>query len=112
MLPTYPELLAEARTRAEKGLAWIEETGRLHGLKSIEELDLDRLQISNCSRCVLGQLGRGYFSVLSKLFDAEFDNEAMKWAQEHGFCQISHQDVWGNILTEAWRQLIAERRVA
>jgi hypothetical protein len=97
-----------ALERAEKGLAWLRESGPIYGL-DVDKVNIDRLDLSHHCDCVLGQLQGGYAHVLEGIgFEYAWNFDANEWAEEHGFQHlegVSYQD-----LTEAWKQLLTADR--
>lgn len=102
----------KARERVAKGLAWLLESGPLHGL-FIADIDLDILDLSDCSRCVLGQLGGDYSDVIGEI-DPDADDEHSAWAIEHGL-EAENSFVFAvavryGDLNVAWREAILDYR--
>lgn len=97
--------------RVAAGAAWLD-TNRPGWEKGI---DLGRLDISSCTRCILGQIYGGFNAApLDVRWDGD-DIDAEYIAADRGF------DVWAELveeelaadaaqLTTAWRELILARR--
>jgi hypothetical protein len=101
-----------ALERAEKGLAWLRESGPIYGL-NVDLVDLSYLQLSCSCNCVLGQLDQDYTVVIARLADAglfETRLEADHWAKEHGFNDDWAEQVFYSDLNEAWKQLLTADR--
>jgi hypothetical protein len=123
VMPSREAALAEqeamevAFQRAEKGLAWLKESGPIFGL-DVEDIDLDMLQLNACERCVLGQLGGDYSIVIRKILGSHITAyEQGQWAQEHGFLagDLTNPATIAagyRRLDLAWRQLIEADRAA
>jgi len=98
-----------AMQAAEKGLAWLKESGPIYGL-DVNEVDISELNLGSCRRCVLGQLGTDYKQVIMRLMahgavsQAEVDN----WVNDHGFDRTS--EVEYHELDQAWRTLLERDR--
>jgi len=77
-----------ATQAAEKGLAWLKESGAIYGL-DVNKVDIVRLDIASECQCVLGQLGPGYSYMVVRLMNAgaisSDQREAYDWLIEHGF---------------------------
>jgi hypothetical protein len=131
---------AELKAVAEKGYAWLLESGPQYGL-DVARIDSATLDLSSSCRCVLGQLGgvsdfEDTLDQIAAAIDIDGDVEARRnWASEHGFyvtLQTVAPAVSGmrefyklspeeqrdinfaldkvyNGLTDAWREVIAER---
>jgi hypothetical protein len=131
---------AELKAAAEKGYAWLLESGPQCGL-DVTRIDSDTLDLSSSCRCVLGQLGgvldfEDTLDQIAATVNIEGDFEARRdWASEHGFF-VTLQTVAPSVpdmrefyritpweqfeinaaldrvykgLTDAWREVIAER---
>jgi hypothetical protein len=96
-----------AMQAAEKGLAWLRESGPVYGL-NVNEVDIKKLDLSSTCRCVLGQLDFSYGTVVCRLVNhgqISVDSVArVQWLQEHGF-ERTHGTEYHE-LTEAWRILL------
>jgi hypothetical protein len=96
---------------AEKGLAWLKESGPIYGL-DVNQVDIERLDISAQCSCVLGQLGQDYGTVMRKLIaDGAIGSdlfERIEWASEHGF--DGGNGVKYHHLDEAWRLVLKADR--
>lgn len=66
-----------------------------------KEVDLDRLDVGRCDRCVLGQVFGSYGTGLVIAFPNLTAGESVA----HGFF-----DTYPDVLTEVWRRVIAERQ--
>jgi hypothetical protein len=84
------------RERVERGAAML--PPRWH-----EKVNAATLDISNPFKCILGQLYGGYGRGLTVL-------GISSWASELGFNGENKDDQ--DAMTEAWRELIAQRRLA
>jgi hypothetical protein len=99
-----------ALERAEKGLAWLKESGPVHGLY-VNLVNLEILNLGNGCQCVLGQLGgQEYMAVMDHLQATEAIPSDLQgranWAREHGFVDDPRADVYFGDLNEAWRNLL------
>ena len=107
----------EVRERVARGLQWIIANAETYHL-DLNRVDLDTLDISSPSRCVLGQArgdqewGRwprsGYGATLDQAYPDDNDwRERLDFSREHGF-----DPSWGDsdVLREAWRQAILAHR--
>jgi hypothetical protein len=97
--------LAFARERVAKGMAWLLESGPLHGFY-LKDINLDRLDLGNQCNCVLGQLGGDYTTVLDSL---DLDGpQRILWPREHGFDFDSTSEATASyaMLDDAWREAI------
>lgn len=105
----YEEGRREAQRRVAKGLAWLLESGPAHNLH-VDDVNLEKLDLSDCKSCVLGQLGGEYNDVLFKI------EEGGQWAREHGFEHeepgIGHGQfkVSYTMLNWAWTEAITAER--
>jgi hypothetical protein len=129
---SMPWSAAELKERAEKGYAWLLESGPQHGLH-VERLDTDTLDVSSSCTCVLGQLGgkNDFNRTMLQLAqvmgmevmaeDGSSNTDALNWATEHGFYLplpgkaryllddlVVRREGYEQ-LTEAWCEVIAER---
>jgi hypothetical protein len=131
---------AELKAAAEKGYAWLLESGPQCGL-DVTRIDSKTLDLSSHCLCVLGQLGgvldfEETLDQIASTVKLSGDYEAHRnWASEHGF-YVALQTVapavsstreyhgltpWEQfevnaaldrvykVLTDAWREVIAER---
>lgn len=102
----------EAERRAQKGLAWLRESGSVHGL-DVDQVDIDQLDIRNTCRCVLGQLNQdgGYSHQVYSLSKAgALPQDEAEWLHEHGFEADAHATY--EELTAAWRKVLKADRAA
>jgi hypothetical protein len=116
----HREGLDAARVLAEKGLAWLLESGPAVGLRPLSEVDIESLRLGSCTRCVLGQLaglGTGFDefgSAIRKIFQGRLDTttheQRMNWAAEHGFVDNCLAGVTYELLDHAWREAILKER--
>lgn len=95
--------------RAKAGLAWLTEHGAELGLKDIEHLDLDRLDIVDAGNCVLGQLGGDFHKVIRHKFGSiDVTVGQLRELQLCGFL-IDHWSWFSNRqLVNAWREVVTE----
>jgi predicted RNase H-like HicB family nuclease len=105
---THEEALANARAAAEKGLAWIQESGTLYGLKKVDAIVLDHLDLSHRSYCVLGQLGKNYADAMVAIHGGKFFDGGNAWAQERGFQMDADNGIQYSHLNKVWRELLTE----
>lgn len=113
---TIEESMANARAAAEKGRAWLAESGLIYGLRPLATVNLNKLNINSCTRCVLGQLSGleegGFSTVVDNIFtdtDKSWsDREA--WVRERGFMADATNGVDYTHLNAAWKELIKEER--
>jgi len=91
--------LSSTSPRIERGAALLDEL-RPGWDKTI---DVDRLDLGNCERCILGQLYGGYDQALQML-----DGEVAKRPATFGFNTYGPERFW--TLTERWRTYIERRR--
>lgn len=120
-----------ALQRAQKGLAWLRESGPLIGFH-VENIDQKTLQLASSCKCVIGQLGGSYslgIDVAAKHLGLSSPAEKALWAAQHGFlAEISvyyslaewpvtleipplaftRNEVQYRHLDAAWRQVLAE----
>jgi hypothetical protein len=117
--------------RVMRGMAWIDEqesAGKPFDLMRVDT-SLGRFDLSNASRCVLGQAYYGpvthaqsrYGEALwiamgldSRAYVQEDVDRSVAWARGHGFlCLVPEGDQWREdfyALTAAWRAAIDQRR--
>lgn len=104
---------ATVEQRVQAGAAWLDE----HETGWVDRIDLDRLSLEHCKRCVLGQVFGDYYD--APLAGAPYSTEELyayaDAAQPLGFTGTRHDEMYGTDeeyaeLTEAWRQLIETRR--
>jgi hypothetical protein len=118
---TNEESLALARTAAEKGRAWLQESGPIYGLRPLAKVNLAQLNINSCARCVLGQLSGvemdGYNATLGAVlgpvgsgFRAQM--EGWEWAADRGFTSDPDEGIGIDHLNQVWRELVKEERTA
>jgi hypothetical protein len=111
-----PELLANARAAAEKGRAWLHESGPIYGLRPLAKVNLTRLNINSCTTCVLGQLSGQETDGFSRVVEVVFTDtskswsERKKWAMEHGFMPDVKNGVDHTHLNKVWKDLVKEER--
>lgn len=107
--PTYGEM----RTRAERIRDEAVKTGVLAGIKFlqahygdewVERIDCEALDLSNGSRCILGQLEGEYDDGISMLAPDWADGN--EWAASHGF--YDYDDSYGH-LDEAWHAVLCDK---
>lgn len=121
-----------ALQRAQKGLAWLRESGPLIGFH-VENIDQETLRLSSSCRCVMGQLGGSYslgIDVAAKHLGLSSRTEKTLWAAQHGFLAdwpvilladwpvileipsraFESSEVKYCHLDAAWRQVLAEDR--
>jgi hypothetical protein len=102
--------------RVDKGAAWLET--KKPGW--IDTVDLSRLALDDCARCILGQCF-GDFCVVSEANTA--GGFIAPWASEHGFALHAADyeqldacgkpfDIGWNLLRECWVTVILSRRFA
>lgn len=103
------ELKRDLRQRAEKGYAWLLESGPQYGLH-VENIRPDSLYLSSSCNCVLGQLGGSFGKTLDRIHSGKSSQEAQVWAIEHGFYAGSMAQKTYPLLTDVWRALLAERQ--
>jgi hypothetical protein len=98
---------------AEKGLAWLRESGPLYGL-DVDKIDVNTLYIKSQCNCVLGQLGQEYSLVMSRLLNSgvvgSSITERIYWTEEHGFDKGIHGYFNYPELDEAWRLVLEADR--
>jgi hypothetical protein len=71
-----------------------------------------RLDLASCSRCVLGHLYEDYGRGMFELWPDDYDSDV---AAAHGFTvrgDLASQALSWPVLTDAWREEIAKRRLA
>ena len=99
---------AEARARVERGAAWLD--AEAPGWES--KVDVGRLVMNNCSRCIIGQVFGHFEEFLDRLSP---DRVRRHWeAEEFGFDVDDHYPsdhgyVSYDLLTEAWTDLLKRR---
>lgn len=118
---------------AQKGLAWLRESGPLLGFY-VENINQETLELSSPCKCVMGQLGGSYLRGMSAAVKhLGFSNRAEEtlWAAQHGFLReiavyyglglgewpvtlavppfvFMEKEVEYSHLGAAWRQVLAE----
>jgi hypothetical protein len=97
--------------KAEKGLAWLRESGSIYGL-NVDEVNLWDLDLSSTCGCVLGQLGGHYNTAVNMLVGAGVISPGYDatntWLTEHGFEQSI--DTQYHELNRAWTQILEADR--
>lgn len=98
-----------AMQAAEKGLAWLKESGPIYGL-DVNEVDIEELSLRSCRRCVLGQLGTDYKQVMTGLIVRGVVSraEVNDWVNDHGFESTADSEYYE--LDQAWRILLERDR--
>lgn len=101
--------------RVAAGAAWLDTTRP--GWESL--IDLDRLSMTDCNACVLGQSFGDYWDALDTYGPGTWtwDRENTRWAIAHGFqARDTETDAWSRIeegdyddLADAWAALILDR---
>lgn len=71
------------------------------------EIDLDKLELSDCVSCVLGQTFGNYYNVLDRIVNCGWPQQN-EWAAERGF--YTHGSEWRE-LTDQWVTAIEKHRV-
>jgi hypothetical protein len=102
--------MGKYRKEVERGAAFLDE--RRPGWR--RRIDLDRLALRECTRCVLGQLSGGenedWLSIMSAFGIDEWANEeyALGFAIDTFHLPSSEKDREYAALTEEWREYIRE----
>lgn len=98
---------------AEKGLAWLKESGPIHGL-DVDRVDIKTLNLRSTCNCVLGQLGGSYSLTMSRLiFNGAVGEDLVErilWSSAHGFDQGTRGEFNYSELDEAWRLVLEADR--
>lgn len=97
-----------------KGAAWLDENKP----GWIDMINIQKLEMSNCLRCALGQIFRNYRNVIDCHQDGDFYKgwKSVEWSREHGFEKEKvsmsglSREVAYSTLTLVWKKLILSRR--
>lgn len=96
--------------RIECGVAWLDAQ---RGPGWVHHIDIDQLKLSNCLRCVLGQLYGNYWNPVGR--EAGDGLLSIQQSIACGFCLSAYMDPtvdsWAE-LTEAWKDKITELQKA
>ncbi len=113
MTEPMTDLKSDLRARAEKGLAWLKESGPLYDL-DWRRVDLTRVVMENADLCILGQASslpcRDFYKVLR---DVALDvgvgeDEIIAWSERLGFDLDYYENNGFSVLTQVWQELLAE----
>lgn len=104
--PASPE---DIKLAAKRGAYWLDHTYP----EWLDAIDTTRLNLASTERCVLGQLmgGGTYLDFVDALRGADI-GVVLHWLLEHGFTMsmpMPTEAHW-NLLTDAWKEQIRERR--
>jgi hypothetical protein len=82
------------------GIKWLDENHE----RWEDKINLDTLDLFDCSLCIIGQLFKDY-NHLYKIHDDD-ENEGFEFSKDHGF--TPHKEV--GQLTKEWKSAILQRR--